>query len=1442
MTASLARNARRRAVARSLRKRKPSGPPAPPARLLDPSRTGQLRVKAGAAVRARYDRLRTELWKAVVLEDALGLGGDAPDWFTLNYSPSQPRGEDGRWVTSGGDHLNEHESAALDSARKTAEAFGIPVKETHFHRLEGERTYGEHGADKSHLVNVHTGQPINKQLNFKPDRTVTEGEHLAAHEVVHQAFSADAELGQRAMERLKNVKAEFGNAVSLYGAFNGPHENLMELGASYVHSPEALKRYSLEMYEIAHEWATALKSRKVENRDRSAEPPYWEVDVLLRSDEAGGSLRRLRARPGKFQHVDVPPAVRRGPGGQENVFSWRFHRPQVTANEQARDARGRWAAVGGRTLDALKRAGAYAGHLEHSAKRYVEDRLEQGVSRLPPGLQHAVRTTVHVGKVGTRAAFVTWTAGQALAERVSRERGATPDQARRLRGVLSALDVATFKPVSLALAAGGVSTAALGVVSFVPPASAAYLAYSTARDPLVTWRAAKGLVSETAYRVGVRVAGGTVRNANDEAWNVFCPTGEGGGIDPTCSPGGTGGGVDIHSMDDATVLAVFGVVRREEPADASYGIQSSTFTGMGRLEEMEKLKELEKRAGMGRRESVPIVSPTIFQPFNSTWAGTAIPASVERVLGVGRSDFDLQREASAKKDAKGYGKRNINNDMNANGWSRAYRADDATVDKFVKATYEKTQEVLKANGVTEIKLYRGTSQPDGKGNAVESWTADKAVAEGFAKAMGGAVQVRSVPADRVFATPAVGWGVGSQVEVLVLGDRPRSPVTNAASGSSWRVYEWEKWLKGDATPTANSADDVVREAAAWLARHDGDWSFAVLLAATEEAGDLRAGLTLARVAVEPGPNDPTSFNVSYDYVEDVAPTLNAPWSFLPTADKLKAFGEWLKGTAADLWRGLEETLRGIAELAIRRGAGRSFDESRSGHFLDPNFRPAAKDQFLDGVFRDDGNRQRFDALKKRIGDEAVNHRDSVVEKVERSISDAVVQDKSPTKAWREISTIIDRERASAVTTVTDEVVRGHAEGQVAGFEEAGVGELFPLMEWTTHPEASRSGVCPRCRAMRGTVWTIEEARGKIPLHRNCRCSWTAKPHPGSTRRERLRQVPTLYAPGAGAKFKGNTLNADAAGPNCGTGPGGFRPGNTCAAGGGGLEARPMRLFGETPAPGNGGRHLDHVTVGEGEHGALVRFKGYEDVEGYDKVVRKSAEYELVGREEREAGRETVLRDVHPDEPHSGRDHAYVKGYALAKGGGFVDTSPENPGGVSATALKFWSTPGTKKAKEKGGNPQHSVIRDAADRKFGVAGSGADKHVVDPLPPDKAEAHAKNLINKIADAPPAQPTLWRGIYGDQGAAVLGAAPGDTLRFTLGSTSRDANAARVYAGQRPDSVMVRILPGARGVANRDHYAHDQEVVTGGTFEVVGRSVSEKTGLTVVDVVQKDVFRWK
>lgn len=69
---------------------------------------------------------------------------------------------------------------------------------------------------------------------------------------------------------------------------------------------------------------------------------------------------------------------------------------------------------------------------------------------------------------------------------------------------------------------------------------------------------------------------------------------------------------------------------------------------------------------------------------------------------------------------------------------------------------------------------------------------------------------------------------------------------------------------------------------------------------------------------------------------------------------------------------------------------------------------------------------------------------------------------------------------------TGNTISAHAEASLNAYEEAGVQGVQTEAEWLT---AGDSRVCPDCRRMEGRVFEISKARGMIPLHPQCRCSF-----------------------------------------------------------------------------------------------------------------------------------------------------------------------------------------------------------------------------------------------------------------------------------------------------------------------------------------------------------------
>lgn len=128
---------------------------------------------------------------------------------------------------------------------------------------------------------------------------------------------------------------------------------------------------------------------------------------------------------------------------------------------------------------------------------------------------------------------------------------------------------------------------------------------------------------------------------------------------------------------------------------------------------------------------------------------------------------------------------------------------------------------------------------------------------------------------------------------------------------------------------------------------------------------------------------------------------------------------------------------------------------------------------------------------------------SIVKDGNRAVSNAVrqtmkegfVQQKTPKQVgediWNAIKDRVDKvERWRCDLVARTDIVYVNSEATLDTFEFYNIPNVQALVEFATMMD---DRVCPICSAIEGQVFTIQEARGLIPLHPQCRCSWLPAP-------------------------------------------------------------------------------------------------------------------------------------------------------------------------------------------------------------------------------------------------------------------------------------------------------------------------------------------------------------
>lgn len=86
---------------------------------------------------------------------------------------------------------------------------------------------------------------------------------------------------------------------------------------------------------------------------------------------------------------------------------------------------------------------------------------------------------------------------------------------------------------------------------------------------------------------------------------------------------------------------------------------------------------------------------------------------------------------------------------------------------------------------------------------------------------------------------------------------------------------------------------------------------------------------------------------------------------------------------------------------------------------------------------------------------------------------------------KQVSYFMPASRRAEILART-EIIRAHAEATLQEYANWRVEGVTVKAEWIT---AQDNRVCPLCQALEGQTFTIEEARGLLPRHPQCRCAW-----------------------------------------------------------------------------------------------------------------------------------------------------------------------------------------------------------------------------------------------------------------------------------------------------------------------------------------------------------------
>ncbi len=220
------------------------------------------------------------------------------------------------------------------------------------------------------------------------------------------------------------------------------------------------------------------------------------------------------------------------------------------------------------------------------------------------------------------------------------------------------------------------------------------------------------------------------------------------------------------------------------------------------------------------------------------------------------------------------------------------------------------------------------------------------------------------------------------------------------------------------------------------------------------------------------------------------------YAFLTSPEKVKQFQRWLQ---QQIDAGLLQVVGGMkdkpwtaqyVESAWRKGMMRAYTDVRKQDLSKTaQWYAGTKEQWLKSAFLQPEMRSKVELLATRAFEGMKGVTASMSTQMSRILADGLANGRGPKVVAKQMTEAIGSlTRSRALTIARTEIIHAHAEGMLDGFETLGIKEVGIEAEF----DVSTAGdplVCTQCNdAAKAGPYTIEELRGMIPLHPNCRCS------------------------------------------------------------------------------------------------------------------------------------------------------------------------------------------------------------------------------------------------------------------------------------------------------------------------------------------------------------------
>jgi SPP1 gp7 family putative phage head morphogenesis protein len=219
--------------------------------------------------------------------------------------------------------------------------------------------------------------------------------------------------------------------------------------------------------------------------------------------------------------------------------------------------------------------------------------------------------------------------------------------------------------------------------------------------------------------------------------------------------------------------------------------------------------------------------------------------------------------------------------------------------------------------------------------------------------------------------------------------------------------------------------------------------------------------------------------------------------FYSTRDvaKIAQFMDWLEERQE---RGILRSIEGPGQAVV--GEARWTDvyvESSYKRSMNDAYKRAQKagivsadaniKQAIQAAFNAPIHADRLGILFTRAYEELRGITSAMDQQISRVLAEGVADGLNPRVIAKQINGRVDKIGITRARTLArTEVIRAHAEAGLNTYESLGVEQVELEVEFSA---ANDDRTCPICAGYSGSTYTLENARGIIPVHPNCRCVW-----------------------------------------------------------------------------------------------------------------------------------------------------------------------------------------------------------------------------------------------------------------------------------------------------------------------------------------------------------------